>query len=137
MEYPDVQTPVPVIGQVTVIAEIYACGCLRGHTPQGYLAEAAFCEEALPIERGRLALRRLQRDTELEDPAMDEIIPGLENLEEDLEAHRRAAGVVQKVVRGSASDPDLLPGDVPMLIPAAHAPPASKTTVGRKKGGSP
>lgn len=135
MRHPEAEAPVPVIGQVTVIAEIYACGCLRGHTPQCYLAEAAFCEEALPIERGRLALRRLQRNTELENPAMDELIPGLENLEEDLEAHRRAAGVVQKVVR--MSNPDLLPGEVPKLIPASEAPAASEDKAGRKNGGSP
>jgi hypothetical protein len=100
------------IGRVTVVAVTHRCGCLVARTLEGYLAEAAFCAEALPIERERLALQTEQRRTEMDDPAMDELIPALEGGEEDLEAHRRSAGVAERVVR--TSDPALLPGEVPV-----------------------
>ncbi len=99
------------LGRVAVVAATHRCGCLTGHTPEGYLAEAAFCDEALPIERERLALRTAQRRTEMDDPAMDALIPALEAREEALEAHRRYAGVADRVVR--TSDPALLPGESP------------------------
>ena len=105
--------------RVCVVAEIHNCGCVTSHTPAGYLTEAVFCSEALPIERERLVLRRVQRQTELEDPRMDELIPALEAREAALEAHRRGAGVAETVDR--MSDPDLLPGEVPVAAPANPA----------------
>ena len=102
----------PGIGRVPVVAAVHRCGCVTGHTPEGYLAEAAFCDEALPIERERLALRTAQRATEMDDPAMDALIPALEGREEALEAHRRCSGVAERVVR--TSDPALLPGEDPV-----------------------
>lgn len=118
------------VGRVPVISTLHRCGCLTDHTPAGYLAEAVFCAEALPIEREHLVLRRIQQQTALEDPRLDELIPALEQREADLEAHRRRAGVAETVAR--MSDPDLLPGEVP--VEAATNPDSKR---GTKKGGSP
>ncbi|MGB3635076.1 MAG: hypothetical protein WA982_13615 [Rubrobacteraceae bacterium] len=106
-------------GRMPVIATLYRCGCVTSHTPAGYLTEAVFCPEALTIERERLVLQRVQRKTELEDPRMDELIPALEEREAALEAHRRGAGIAETVDR--MSDPDLLPGEVPVAAPANFA----------------
>ena len=106
----------PRIGRVPVVAAIHRCGCVTGHTFEGYLAEAAFCPEALRIERERLVLRGVQRETKLDDHIMDDLIPALEGREAALEAHRRAAGVAERIVR--TSDPELLPGDVPKAAPS-------------------
>lgn len=104
------------VGRVPVIAVVHRCGCVTSHTPAGYLAEAVFCAEALPIERERLVLRRIQQETELEDPRLDQLIPALEERQDTLQAHRRRAGVAEVVSR--ISDPDLLPGEAPVAAPA-------------------
>lgn len=116
------------VGRVPVIAVVHRCGCVTSHTPAGYLAEAVFCAEALAFDGERLVLRRIQQQTELEDPRLDQLIPALEEREDTLEAHRRSTGVAETVSR--MSDPDLLPGEIPIAAPAK---PDSKR--GTEKGG--
>lgn len=107
-----------------VEVRVYHCGCLAAHTTAAdgrgnALAETEYCDEGLRFVGDLEAQRDLVRETDFADERWAGRFARLEEIEEELHAHRLAAGVLHRARR--PHDPRKVVGGVPKPSPSRRS----------------